>query len=275
MHTYDIRLIAMDMDGTLLDQSQQIAPQECDALRAAQKRGIALAICSGRMPGDIARFLTDAGFPDCAILSLNGAYCLARPYEDLFVDHTLDDDTLMRVAKLLHEAHATFGCFSENRLVIVDGCVKPDGDFWGTHKTGLYAPEYLHGFGKIDAVRPHGVNKLLVLASTQEMISQLTEELAQVDALDVTSSWALNLELMPKGTSKGTGVRALAQRLGLSADQVMALGDYDNDIPMLAFAGAGVAMGNAGDRVKQAAKHTTLTNAEHGVAEAIRRWALA
>ena len=76
MHDKPVSLIAMDMDGTLLDSRQRLTPGNLAALRKAQAAGIHLAICSGRLPGDVAMFLDEAGLPDCAILSLNGAYCL-------------------------------------------------------------------------------------------------------------------------------------------------------------------------------------------------------
>ena len=73
MHDKPVSLIAMDMDGTLLDSRQRLTPGNLAALRKAQAAGIHLAICSGRLPGDVAMFLAEAGLPDCAILSVAGA----------------------------------------------------------------------------------------------------------------------------------------------------------------------------------------------------------
>lgn len=94
MHDKPVSLIAMDMDGTLLDSRQRLTPGNLAALRKAQAAGIHLAICSGRLPGDVAMFLDEAGLPDCAILSLNGAYCLKRCMEGEFFNHPLENATL-------------------------------------------------------------------------------------------------------------------------------------------------------------------------------------
>ena len=84
MDTKDIRLIAMDMDGTLLNNHQQISPGNLQALHQARDAGIHLAICSGRLPGDIAAFAVESGLTDCALLSLNGAYQARPPLPIMF-----------------------------------------------------------------------------------------------------------------------------------------------------------------------------------------------
>ena len=274
MHTKEIRLIAMDMDGTLLDRSQRIAPQEQEALKAAREKGVALAICSGRMPGDIARFLRDAGMQDCAVLSLNGAYCLTCPPQGVFVNETLQESALKQCVDAMLAAGVTFGCFSQNRLAVVPGGFREDRNEWGTHWDGFYAPEYFYGLDAFWRIASEGANKLLCMAHDEAVIAGIRRTFEPIAGLSVTSSWVLNLELMPAGVNKGTAVAAMAQKLGLDAGQVMAIGDYDNDVPMLAYAGVGVAMGNASPAARSAASFTTLSNAQHGVAEAIRRYVL-
>lgn len=82
------------------------------------------------------------------------------------------------------------------------------------------------------------------------------------------------LEILPKGVSKASALRELVEDLGLSADQVMAIGDAPNDIEMLNYAGLGVAMGNASEAIKRLADRVTVTNDEAGVAQAIHQFVL-
>ena len=98
--------------------------------------------------------------------------------------------------------------------------------------------------------------------------------MARLAGVDVTSSWTNNIEIMPSGIDKGSALREISAYLGLTADEVMAIGDQENDRPMLAFAGHSTAMGNATDKIKAICVHRTLTNDEAGVAYAVRRWAL-
>ena len=269
-----VALIAMDMDGTLLDSRQRLTPGNLAVLRKAQAAGIQLAICSGRLPGDVAMFLDEAGLRDCAILSLNGGYCLERCMEGVFFTHCLDADVLDAAVEILRRARFPFGCFAQNRLVIFEGEFQVDGEFWGTHTAGRFAPEYLYGMAGLDPLRAQGVNKLLCMARDERKLERVRQELAALPGLDVTSSWSMNLELMPAGVNKGMAVSALAQRLGIGPARVMALGDYDNDVSMFSYAGVSVAMANASERARAAARYSTLSNDEDGVAHAIRRSAL-
>lgn len=269
-----VALIGMDMDGTLLDSHQRLTPGNLAALREAQEAGIRLAICSGRLPGDVAMFLDEAGLSDCAILSLNGSYCLERCMEGAFFNRTLDGETLDATVEILCHARFPFGCFAQNRLAIFEGDFPVEGEFWGTYTRGRFAPQYLYGVSGFHALKAQGVNKLLCMAQDEAKLERVRRELAMLPGLEVTSSWSMNLELMPAGVNKGLAVAALAQRLGIGPEHVMALGDYDNDVSMLAYAGVSVAMANASEQARAAAGYHTLSNDEDGVAHAIRRYAL-
>lgn len=269
-----IALIAMDMDGTLLDPHQRITPGNLAALRAAADAGVRLAICSGRLPGDVAAFLRDAGLVDCAVLALNGACCFERLMEGRFRNEVLSNDALDGAVRILQKARLPFGCFAGNRLAIVAGDFEVNEAAWGTHTEGPGAPEYLHGMEGLARVRRDGVNKLVCVMRSEAEQARAARALGRLPGLEITSSWPLNLELMPAGVNKGSAVAALAHRLGVGPERVMALGDYDNDAGMLAYAGVGVAMGNASPRARAAAKYVTLGNDEDGVALAIRRYAL-
>ena len=133
----------------------------------------------------------------------------------------------------------------------------------------------MYGMAGLDALRAQGVNKLLCMARDEEKLERVRQALSALPGLDVTSSWSMNLELMPAGVNKGMAVAALAQRLGIGPESVMALGDYDNDVSMLSYAGVSVAMANASERARAAARYRTLSNDEDGVAHAIQRYALA
>lgn len=269
-----VALIAMDMDGTLLDSRQRLTPGNLKALREAQEAGIRLAICSGRLPGDVAMFLDEAGLRDCAILSLNGACCLERCMEGMFFNQCLDGPTLESAVEILSRARFPFGCFAQNRLAIFEGDFPVEDEFWGTYTSGRFAPQYLYGREGLGVLKARGVNKLLCMARDEAELERVRCELAALPGLNVTSSWSMNLELMPAGVNKGVAVAFLARRLGIGPDRVMALGDYDNDVSMLSYAGVSVAMANASERARAAAKYRTLGNDQDGVAYAIRRYAL-
>ena len=176
--------------------------------------------------------------------------------------------------EILCRARFPFGCFAQNRLAIFEGDFPVEGEFWGTYTRGRFAPQYLYGMAGLCALKAQGVNKLLCMAQDEAKLERVRQELAALPGLDVTSSWSMNLELMPAGVDKGMAVAALAQRLGIGPVRVMALGDYDNDVSMLSYAGVSVAMANASEQARAAARYRTLSNDQDGVAYAIRRYAL-
>ena len=274
MSAYDIRLIAMDMDGTLLDSHQRISPGNAKALRDARERGIKLAICSGRSPGDIAMFALENGLEDCALLSLNGTYCLENPLGAPFCNHVLDHETLNAAMTMMRDEKMAFACYAQNCVVIFPVAGETGNSFWVAHEEGLLAPEILYGPSGMTHVLPKGINKIICLAPDETGWQRIRKRLLQLERLDVSTSWPLDFELMPVPYGKGSAVAELAQRLGLTASQVMTFGDYDNDISMIAYAGLGVAMGNATESVRKVAKATTLSNDEDGVAHGIYQYVL-
>ncbi len=266
----------MDMDGTLLNERRAVSRENAEALREAARRGVHIALCSGRMTADLSCFALDAGLTDCHILGLNGACCLERPDAAPPCDiHLMDASALARCADVLHEGGMTFACFQPNRVIICDGAEPRNDLMWGGNLERANAPEYLHGWDEIKRHLPEGMCKLVCIANARsERLSVIRARLLPIPGLSVTASWSDNLELMPEGVSKGSAVRELAQRLGVPRESVMTLGDYDNDLPMIEYAGWGVAMGNASERVRGAARYVTLTNDQSGVAHAIRKLAL-
>lgn len=269
-----IRLIATDMDGTLLNSRQQLSPLTAQTLRDAARQGVKLAICSGRAPGDNVLFARENGLEDCAILSLNGAYCMERLTEPPYAVHYMDEETARTAVRWFREENITFAAFAENTIAVFPGGSYDEETFWGSYRDVPGAPEYPEGEAALLTLERGRLNKLVCMEFDLDKLARMKERLAALPSLVVTSSWEGNLELMHADINKGHAVRELAERLGLEKDQVMTLGDYDNDLTMIRYAGLGIAMGNAVQAVKDAANYVTLTNDQDGVAAAIRQFVL-
>lgn len=269
-----IRLIAMDMDGTLLNSRQELSAGNVAALRAAEEKGVKLAICSGRPAGDTGMFAVTHGFDQMAILSLNGGYCLDRPFGTAYADHSIDRETALQCLQWFQERKMTFACFLQNDIAAFQGDPPASDIFWCSHWDDPRAPRILHGEEADSRALEGRVNKFVCIEQDSEKLHALGRLLETLPGLEITSSWADNYELMPRGVSKGRAVQELAEQMGIGPDQVMTLGDFDNDLSMIEYAGFGTAMGNASPRVKAAAKYVTLTNDEDGVAAAIRKFVL-
>ena len=270
----DIRLIAMDMDGTLLNPKQVISPGNAEALRLASQAGIKLAICSGRAASDIAMFALENGMDDCALLGTNGTHCWLSPNREVFADHVFSQKALDEMIRILNEEDILTAYFAQNKVLVLNDPHNVSDTWWTSHRTGPYALKVLYGMESVPEISVGGVNKLVATTEDAEKLARARKRLEMVEGLEITSSWINNLEIMPAGYDKGTAVSELASQLGLKREQVMTFGDYDNDLPMIEWAGMGVAMGNACEKVKNVADFVTRTNAEDGVAWAIRKIAL-
>ena len=277
-----IRLIALDMDGTLLspaaDGQLAISPACLAALRAAQASGIHLALCSGRMADDAGCFARDAGLP-MHILSLNGGCCQLEPMGSFLFARYLPGDAALRLNDLLRASGLLYGIFGKQELIISRRDVS-DEDIrlhWGTHLTRPdIATRIRTGGSGAEELCHNGACKLLVLSEEgMTVLGPLRERIERCcPEVEVSSSWGNNLELNPRGVHKGTGLRQLADHLGIPMTDVMAVGDQDNDLPMLRCAFWSVAMGNGTPAVLQQARYLTAPCTEDGAAEAILGLAL-
>ena len=270
-----IKLIAVDMDGTLLDEHQLIPTANLAALKEAVAQGVHIAICSGRTASDASFFATDAGLDSCHVLALNGACCLLSPHAEPYYVRTIQPDVAQQAIQVLLTHHVTFASFQQSRVIVVHGDDEVSKRNWGTHVARDNANAYAYGQDALALYRDEGICKFVYIdQDLSPRIQRVREALAPLQGLAVTSSWTNNLEMMPSGVNKGVALRGLAEKLGIPRTQVMAIGDFDNDLDMIEYAGLGVAMGNGSPRVKRAAQHVTLSNAEFGVAAAVRRFVL-
>ena len=270
-----IGLIALDMDGTLLDERQRIPRANIEALKAAEDRNVHMAICSGRNPRDISFYASDAGLSKCAVLGINGSCCLEAPHREPYAVRYLAADVAARAVETLLRHRITFACFQQDRVLVVPLDSRVQKREWGTYVARGKADAYEFGEATLARRLGEGICKIACVdAEDSHRLSAVRAELTADEGLQVTASWSTILELMPQGVGKGTALRELAERLHVPRESVMALGDYDNDLDMIEYAGFGVAMGNATERVRQAAQAQTLSNLACGVAAAIRKYVL-
>lgn len=279
MYMETIRLIATDMDGTLLlDGGKGIPPANAEALRAAHAAGIELALCSGRIPDDMGFYAMDVGVP-MHILALNGTCTMDRPLGSIVRSDYISPDSTRKLYSMLQQHPVAYGIFSDHELVV--GPITMSEDMlkiiFGENILREGTRTVIRDGGRgVEPLLQRGVNKMMIFTDgdplpLQKLQKRMQEELPDVE---VSSSWVNNLEVNARTSNKGTALTALAEQLGIPMSQVMAIGDNDNDIPMLQAAGVGVAMGNASPAALAAARYQTLTNADCGLAAAIRAIAL-
>ena len=270
-----VKLIALDMDGTLLLSDHQTVPQRnIDAIRRAHALGIRVAISTGRMIEDASDFIRRLNLP-CMIVAANGARAADGPMPGaqwLYRSHIAPAD-----------AHAALDILIPYGMMIngfEDGIVNtvPDGSGRKYHLVYRGLIEDRYGEKPIREAADRGIMKIFVesggFAGSEfdPRIAPAREQIIrQLPHLQVTSSAPGNIEIMAPDAGKGTALAQVAAYFGLTRENVMAMGDAANDLNMLEYAYHSVAMGNATPEVLACCRYKTTTNDECGVADMIER----
>ena len=269
----DCRLIALDLDGTLLNREKQIPPENLAALERAHRAGIVLVPASGR---------SRAGIPDCVkaapyfryFITSNGASVWDRARGEEIWSAPIAPELALRALAALGEMDGETDVYADGGGLIGAASVKRLAEFPMPARQLAYIRATRRPVASLrDAVAAaRSVELMQILlrepAQKQALIARLRE---QFPGLSVVTSMDNNIELNSARAGKGAALTALCGLLGIPTEQTAAFGDEQNDLPMLRAAGLGIAMGNAQPEVRAAAGLVTGTNEEAGVAQAIFR----
>lgn len=242
----DFKLIALDMDGTLLTEDKKVSKENRAAIEAAERAGIKVMIATGRGIQNVQAYVEDLKL-NSPIITVNGSEVWAKPGK-LHSRALLDADLIKKMHAIAVEYDTWYWAYAVGDIYNKERWVEQiDGKEW--LKFGYYYED----------------------AATMLAIRTQLETWGN---LEITNSHPLNIELNPKGINKASGVRQVCELFGYEMSQVIAMGDSLNDISMIREAGLGVAMGNAQDEIKAIADVVTLSNEEHGVARIIEQYIL-
>ncbi len=241
----DIRLIALDIDGTILDEKGEISSANRQAIAEARKKGVDVVLSTGRSIFTCSPIFESLKL-DSYLVTLNGSEVWDGS-GNLLERNVLEVSSIQKMWELTKKYRTRFWAVTTERM-------------WrGEFPDDIFSHQWLKfGFNiEDDLVR-----------------KKVIEELSQDHQLEISNSSPINIEVNAAGVNKARGLVNVCSRLGISMDEVMAIGDSLNDVAMIEQAGCGVAMGNAQDTVKEVADWVTGTNREDGVARAIWHWIL-
>ncbi len=273
----DIRMILLDLDGTLLNSEKQITPANYTALEKAAQSGVFIVPCTGRFYGAMPDEILNLPFVRYAI-TINGAEIFDRQTETCLHRESIPLPRALEVFDYMDNLPAIYDCFQDgwgwmdekfHRIIDdfiddphINSMVKnkrtPLADFKGTlrqrnlpiQKSQLFFHD---------------------MAARDKVLDTLPHDFPD---LTVTSSLPMNIELNSQHAHKGRALEVLCQHLGLSPSQTMAFGDGSNDATMIEAAGIGVAMENALPNLKEIADYITCSNDQDGVAAAMAHFGI-
>lgn len=277
-------MIAIDMDGTLLNSRKEISAENLEAINEANAKGYEIVIATGRFSQDAWRILKPYGFRHW-LISSNGA--MTHSPEGEILDTTpMDPQHVAEVMTWLDAQgfyfevtsnHGIHGWMQHHRALLNQleplKASDPEVDIKRLRDviTTWSVEKGCRAIGSVEAMLalPEEWHNILVLSFTPKKLQEGKAHFEQWAKLTVSTSWRYNFELMALNSSKGNAIKKLGLRLGIPMTDTMAIGDNHNDLSMLTAAAYGVAMGNADAFIQQLCPIVTHSHEDHGVAKAI------
>ena len=272
---HQIKMIGLDLDGTLLTSDKKLLPYTRQVIAEAIRRGILVLMATGRPYTGIPKELRD--FPGIRYaLSSNGARILDTQTGKVLIEHLLPLKSAKKALEILRKYDTLQEVYFEGQ-----GYAEADKlDRISRYHHNPHMWEYVRSSRKpvpslteLIERENRDMDKVQALFADMEELAQAWKELEQYRELVLVSSLGYNIEINAAGVDKGTGLTELGALLRIRPEEIMACGHGDNDIRMLELAGVGVAMGNAGKNVKAAADYIAETNDHEGAAKAIVKYA--
>lgn len=270
-----IKLIAIDMDGTLLNEKKHIDKAQKEAIHEAVEAGIKIVLCTGRPLYGILPFYEELGLSELdseGYVILNNGCSIHKTKDWKLIDQVnFTSDDIEYLYKFSESYDINFTLVNDTYYFNIgrkptDELIK-DAGFVFSDITDISLEEAKSG--------KHKIMKIMFLGNPEIMADfQKENENILKDKYSSVLSQPYVYEILPKGNNKGTGLKKLAKKLGIKQEEIMAIGDGNNDIEMFEYANYSVAMENSTELAKKAAKYQTDSNENDGVAKAITKYAL-
>jgi hypothetical protein len=268
------RLIACDIDGTLISSDFKISEYTQGMIRTAMDKDVKFILATGRIFGSARIYARQLGL-STPIITCNGGVIKDLKTGERLYSKPIDKELCKDIFRILDEGHRYFHFYGENNFytekLIFDSQRISQWNMSLPHADRIPIFEVDDPYSIPDK---DPIYKILFHA-TDPAERQFYQELFEtMPGVSLSSSWKNNFELCGDNVNKGTAVAGYAQSLGITAEEVIAFGDNDNDIEMISYAGLGVAVANATKKLLALADYVTTSNDQDGVGRAIEKFVL-
>lgn len=269
------KLICLDMDGTLLNSRGEVSQRNLRAIKLAHEKGVKVTVCTGRLFTS-ARFYADMLEVEVPVIASNGAYIREKDKNEVIYKSVLGYENSKKILEVYKNHNITF-YFNTCDTVFMER-LDPENGYVKINKTlpkhSQINIKVIEEWDKTLLEYEDEILKCICIDKDSDKIIKAKRDLLKLKELEVVSSASNNIEAMVSGASKGRAVEVLAGFYDLKREEIMCIGDNENDISMLQYAGMGVAMRNGENKVKEIADYVTDTNNDDGVAKAIEKFVL-
>ncbi len=268
------KLIAMDLDGTILNSYKQISQRNLTEIKRVVAKGIKVVVCSGRIYKAAKLYARQIGTKEL-VIACNGATIRDASDDSVLFENSLNPEDCLKIIDICHEEDIYFHTYINDTLYTEK--LLYGSTFYSKLNESLQ-PEDRIDVMVVDDVKNVISNsglkasKIVAVSDDRQQLLKGRKRAEEVKTVEVMSSFGDNFEVMNRGVSKANALDFIMKRYGIINEEVIAIGDNENDYSMIKMAGLGIAMGNGEDLVKRIADFITLSNDDDGVAEAIKRF---
>lgn len=266
----DYKLIAIDMDGTLLNNHLEISPRVVQAINEVIKRGVKVTLCTGRMFASASQY-ADKLRINVPLITYNGALVKNSQTKEILYRRIVPLEEAFRVISKCREFGFQLNIYVDDKLFVEKDTERARGYAERVNVPLNVAGDFIEFLKEIG----NGPIKMLAIGEEEELNLLRDQLKAEGADLYITRSRYHFLEFLNKEATKGLGLKAVADTLGINKDNIMAIGDNENDLEMFKYARTAVVMKNARDDIKACADYVTETcNDDDGVAEILEKLVL-
>lgn len=253
------RLIASDLDGTLLGPDGEPTKDLADAVGKLQRKGIHFVAASGRMY-TTQKEIAQKVCVSYSVVAYNGAVTVCE--DGTVTERRIDTETMRGIIRYCYVRGYYVQCYHDAVIY-----TKEDSPLLRSDPDSRAVKIQ---FGNLLEKELRSSPKIVIVPGSENVPAVMSDIKSMYPKLYVTQSGPQVVEIMPNGVDKAKALESICERLGIESDEVIAFGDGMNDIPMIRWAGLGVAVGNAPDAVKKAATVVATKNGPDGILEVLR-----
>ncbi|RCX17952.1 hypothetical protein DFR58_106120 [Anaerobacterium chartisolvens] len=270
------KLIAVDLDGTLLNSQKYVSRENRHALKCAMDKGVKVVVCSGRIFAG-ARIFAGQIETNEPVIACNGAVIKEMSSSKVIYSNSLSAQACCEIIDVCHKEDIYFHVYIGDTMYTER--LEYSSLFYWNRNAELSEEDKVdirltEDIKRVVEGNTDPIAKVVVISRDGGKLSKARRSMEFVKTIDITSSNYDNFEVINHGVSKWNALKYLIERMKIQPGEVIAIGDNENDSSMIKNAGLGIAMGNAEEYIKQIADYVTLDNDQNGVAEAVKEFIL-
>ncbi len=273
------KMVCIDMDGTLLGKRKSISEESKKVIKEVASKGVQVVVTTGRLYNNAAYYSELVG-ASAAVIAGNGAVVREKRSNEVIFKSKINDSICKKLLEIADKCGVVLHLHTIDKIIT--------NSYISNLITRLVIPGMKNKEFSIEVETIKGeknwskalerykgeITKCIMFSISPEKTEKFRKELKNINDIVYYCSGHRSIEINEKGVSKGNGVRILAEHYGIKREEIICIGDNENDISMIEYAGLGIAMGNAIDKLKDKANYITDTNINDGVRKALEKFIL-